>query len=288
MVTDPPPLYRFVAPDETVNVTRTNVLWEFFKYSLGVIVLILGVYFSAGFITDTLVPFASTETEEFLFDVFFEDEFQNPDPKAEPELATYEDYLQSLLDSIPKDDLPDYPYTVYLLKDDSKNALALPAGRIAITTGLIESLKSENALLFVIGHELGHIANRDHLRGLGRGLIAALFLAPVMSSDGSIVQMLQGIELSVSTHFSRADESHADQYGVNTLMKYYGHVGGATEFFTVLSNDKDSLKENALIHRYLSTHPLTTDRIQSLQKLIQAHNHPLAETKPIRPIKEKT
>ena len=51
-----------------------------------------------------------------------------------------------------------------------------------VSTGLLEQTASENELAFVVGHEIGHFRNRDHLRGLGRGVAFGLVLAALSTS----------------------------------------------------------------------------------------------------------
>ena len=46
-----------------------------------------------------------------------------------------------------------------------------------IYQGLLAQAESENELMMVLGHELGHFANRDHLRGLGRALLVQIAIA---------------------------------------------------------------------------------------------------------------
>ncbi|MDR1787029.1 MAG: M48 family metalloprotease [Treponema sp.] len=48
-------------------------------------------------------------------------------------------------------------YHVYLLKSDQINAFATPGGHIFLTTALVRSAQSEDALAAVIAHEIAHI-----------------------------------------------------------------------------------------------------------------------------------
>lgn len=52
--------------------------------------------------------------------------------------------------------------------------MALPGGRILLTKGLLEYLQTEYGLVFVLGHEVGHIVHRDHIRGIGRQIILVM------------------------------------------------------------------------------------------------------------------
>jgi Zn-dependent protease with chaperone function len=65
----------------------------------------------------------------------------------------------------------DMQYKIHIIPDPRINAMALPGGNIVVFSALIKETGSENELAFVLAHELGHFANRDHLRGLGRRLL---------------------------------------------------------------------------------------------------------------------
>ncbi len=43
-------------------------------------------------------------------------------------------------------------------------------GRITITDTLLSQAKNEEEILFILGHEMGHIQNRDVLRSLARSM----------------------------------------------------------------------------------------------------------------------
>jgi Zn-dependent protease with chaperone function len=88
-----------------------------------------------------------------------------------------------------------YPLQIEIKCDKSPNAYALPGGRILLTKGLFENIKSENGLMFVIGHEIGHVMNRDHMRGFGRSLIFALFnsMIGISADTDSGLEMMNNV-----------------------------------------------------------------------------------------------
>ncbi|MEP0779976.1 M48 family metalloprotease [Microcoleus sp. ZQ-A2] len=57
--------------------------------------------------------------------------------------------------------------------------LALPGDAIVIYADLVQQAKSQNELMMVLGHELGHFAHRDHWRGLGGAYLS--YRAPLPS-----------------------------------------------------------------------------------------------------------
>jgi Zn-dependent protease with chaperone function len=80
--------------------------------------------------------------------------------------------LQALVDRLQTQcaALP-YQITVHVQPSTAVNAAALPGGHMLVFSGLLTEMRSENELAFVLAHELGHYAHRDHLRGLGRALV---------------------------------------------------------------------------------------------------------------------
>jgi Zn-dependent protease with chaperone function len=146
------------------------------------------------------------------------------------------------------------------------NAFALPGGRVQLTRGLLENLKTENGLMFVMGHELGHIVHRDHLRGMGRQVIAALGAAVFGWNE---MGGLSAVNNLVMQAFSREQEAAADEFGMSVLQKIYGHSAGAEELFEILSSKEDKLIQALL--KFSSTHPGIQERITAI-RLSQSKN----------------
>jgi Zn-dependent protease with chaperone function len=139
------------------------------------------------------------------------------------------------------------------------NAMALPGGLIVVTQGLLDQVESENELAFVLGHELGHFKNRDHLRALGRGIVVSLFFAMITGNDvGGIGVTVADLTLK---GFSRGQESKADAFGLKIVNSEYGHVAEASRLFNRWQSEDVTLVKFVT---YLSTHPDTGDRISDI------------------------
>lgn len=149
-------------------------------------------------------------------------------------------------------------FTVVCSKDI--NAFALPGGRILLTSALLENLKSENGLVFVMGHEAGHILNRDHVRGLGRQLIFALGGSLLGFTDASSLAL---INTTIRRVYDRHQESHADNYGIELNKKVYGHTWGSDELFEILDKREGTFQR--AFSRIASTHPPSADRRAALK-----------------------
>ncbi len=142
------------------------------------------------------------------------------------------------------------------------NAFATLGGHVVLYQGLLEAVADENALAMVIAHEIAHVRHRHPIASVGRS--AALgFLLMVAGADsgGGFVQAAishGGVITMLS--FSRAQEAQADATALETLQRAYGHVAGADDFF------RRMLQQSARRQppRFLSSHPLTGERIEAL------------------------
>jgi predicted Zn-dependent protease len=63
--------------------------------------------------------------------------------------------------------------------------------------------------------------------------------------------------------FSRQHESRADAYALDIQNCVYGHVAGATDFFSHTAQ----LEQKRFIGHYLSTHPESSRRVMDMNKL---------------------
>lgn len=190
-----------------------------------------------------------------------------------------QDTLNQMLNRL-ETNLPPQPqkrdYQVLYVPNSTVNALAIPGDRIIIYSGLVEQVESENELMMILGHELGHFANRDHLRSLGRDLFFQVAIASIIgdaswvtSSAGSLVAALS------KAQYSRSQERQADEFGLTLLQQTYGHVAGATDFFARLSQQK------GVDLAFLSTHPAPGKRVAELKRLIEQRNYQSGERSPL-------
>jgi Zn-dependent protease with chaperone function len=158
-----------------------------------------------------------------------------------------------------------YSLRVGTVELDAPNAFALPGGQVLVTSALLEQAHSENELAFVLAHELGHVAGRDPLRALGRGLLVSLALAALGGAEGASVA---GSAAALGERgFSREQESAADRFALALVAAEYGHVAGASDFLRRLPDAEAD--ESAAAHAvgWLATHPRSSDRVSELEAL---------------------
>lgn len=194
--------------------------------------------------------------------------------------STDADILNQLLDrlesNLKNEKERDKNYRVLYLPDSTINALAIPGNAIVIYRGLLEKMESENELMMVLGHELGHFAHRDHLRNLGRVLLFKAAIAYFLGDVGGWGAIAaSGAEYISNAQYSQSQERQADEFGLELLNKTYGHVAGATDFFAKLS------LERGVNWAILSTHPAPRSRVEHLERLIKQENYQIKAKSPL-------
>jgi Zn-dependent protease with chaperone function len=253
---------RFVAKQakEGINVSDTHPLVEAGTLVTGLTAIFVLIALAIIFMIEVALYFVSAEDEANLFGDWLPEDLVTVAPNDHRLIET-----QLLVDRLAQH-WPDSPYTFRVEIDDSEiaNAMALPGGLIIVTQGLLDQVESENELAFVLGHELGHFKNRDHIRALGRGIVLAMFFAVVTDSDVAGI----GIKATDITlrGFSRRQETRADEFGLTVVNAEYGHVDQAWRLFERWDIDDNSFVD---LVTYLSTHPDTSDRIVDMKRYAQ-------------------
>lgn len=189
-----------------------------------------------------------------------------------PAQNTLNSLLDRLENNLPPEQTKNIDYRVLYIPEATVNALAVPGNTIIIYKGLLEQVESENELMMVLGHELGHFAGRDHLRGLGNALVWRLAIAYFFGDIGILQDAIATI---ANAQYSQSQEKQADQFGLTLLNKTYAQVAGATDFFIRLS------KEGNKGIAFLSTHPAPAQRVKELEELIEKQNYRIGETSPL-------
>ena len=188
--------------------------------------------------------------------------------------------LDRLLDRLEKNLDPSQKtkrnYQVLYVAKPTVNALAIPGNTIVLYQGLIKQAESENELMMVLGHELGHFARRDHLRGLGQSILLRVAIASFLGDSGRIDSLIGTAITNLSrSHYSQSQEKQADEFGLALLEKTYGYVAGATDFF-----ERIARKRSGDI-AFLSTHPAPKQRVKNLKKLIEQRNYKIGKRSPL-------
>jgi Zn-dependent protease with chaperone function len=252
--------YRPALPEHNDNISHDRPVREFLLLFSGVTGFLLAVFWILGWSVDLAMDYISPEVEEAIFSHDFA-WTSGPSEGREPKEAE----LQRLVDELRNCIQISYPLKVSLVESEDANAMALPGGRIVVLGGLLKKVRSENGLSFVLAHELAHFKNRDHLRGMGRGLVLTAVTAFLTGAGSDLTRMFSPATGLGLARYSQDRESLADATALRALACYYGHTGGATEFFEAMK-PLDEGKGQA-IGRYFASHPEAMRRIDNLNRL---------------------
>ncbi len=144
------------------------------------------------------------------------------------------------------------------------NAFALPGGYVIVTDELVELMQSDDKVMGVIAHELGHVKQRHSLRQIISGTLALSVAAAALSQDqlSKKVSDLVASRLFVST-YSRDQEREADRFASDLVVR----AGlSADTFAQSLQSLADyEIKKLGQVRgaSYTTSHPPTSERIEA-------------------------
>lgn len=160
--------------------------------------------------------------------------------------------------------VPESPYKfhVRIANTPEVNAFAAPGGYIVLYQGLVNRTKRPEQVAAVLAHEMQHVLQRHSLRGMMRGLSIYALLTLV---TGAPTESLIGFAGQLgSLHYQRGDESDSDRLGLDLLARAEIDPQAMVEMLEILETVQGSLPSGA---QYLSSHPLTRDRVAGVAEL---------------------
>ena len=171
---------------------------------------------------------------------------------------------------------------VVLINDPSLNAFVAGGQVVYLHSGLINEAGSANEVQGVIAHELGHITG-GHVISDGGGkaatgisilsLLLGVAAAAAGAGDAAMGVLMAGQQAALGKYlaFSRSQEASADAAGAQYLSAAGITGRGSISFFKRLQNMeyRYGYTRNADSEFY-STHPVTSDRITTLEDTYRA------------------
>jgi len=156
-----------------------------------------------------------------------------------------------------------------VVDSDIVNAYALPDGNIVVFTGILNSLQSTEELAGLLGHESSHVNNRHSMKMLCRNLSGYLFISAILGDANGVMAIIgDNVNSLNNLSFSRKFETEADTDGYHVLIKNNLNPEGMIKLFQRLKAE-----ETIDIPEFLSSHPVTDERIKEVQKLITSGKH---------------
>lgn len=172
-----------------------------------------------------------------------------------------------------------FPYRFYVVDAGEINAFALPGGYVYVNTGTILQSRNVSELAGVIGHEVGHVAERhvaqnyNRSRGVGIAHQVGVLTAGLIGGGAAAQAASLGGGLAGSAYlnaYGRDAEREADQFAVEVLPRAGYDPDGLVSFFETLRLETGGGGGLA----WLSSHPATDERIANTRAAIQAESLP--------------
>ena len=121
-----------------------------------------------------------------------------------------------------------FPFSFFLIKDDSINAAAFLGGRVKIHTGLFLYADNESELASVLAHEITHVTQRHIARYMEAqaqqtpltiaGMVGSIALAMINPTAGvAALQTTMGLQIQSAINYTRDNEYEADRIGMQLL-----------------------------------------------------------------------
>jgi predicted Zn-dependent protease len=170
-----------------------------------------------------------------------------------------------------------FPFHFYVIKDNTLNAFAAPAGHIFVFSGLIEAMESVDELAAVICHEIGHISARhlahriEQSKKIGLATLAGILAGMLLGGEaaGAIMTGSIAAGMQAQLHYSREDERQADQLSFKYMKPASFDPGGMISALQKI--EKGSWLGTGKVPAYLLTHPTGPERMANLETMLSRH-----------------
>jgi len=205
-------------------------------------------------------------------------EAERPD-KNDPEREEVQRYLDLVGSRLASRAHRRFPYKFHYIPMPSMvNAFALPGGHVYIGEGLLSLMDSEDELASVLGHEIEHI---DHYHCAERAQQeSALRKLPLSRLFGLPIELFEA-------GYSKNQELEADREGVRLAVESGYSASGAIRMLEAFESFYHEIRARAknpgqelaqtvseTLDGYFRTHPLTSERVDQIQKMIAEQRWP--------------
>ena len=162
-----------------------------------------------------------------------------------------------------------FNYAVYKAK--KIQAFSMPDGSIRIYSGLMD-LMNDGELMFVIGHEIGHVLSghslsRFKLMGFSKAIreVSNKFIR----SNYSSTNLDEFLEKLINAQYSQANEYEADDYGLAIVRQAGFDPSAAVSALRGLASV--SGYNYNVVQRAMASHPAPGDRARRIERRIYGY-----------------
>ncbi len=170
-----------------------------------------------------------------------------------------------------------FEYRFFVVKNNQFNAFAAPAGLVFFYSGLIETMRSENELLSVLAHEIGHVVSRHIAQRLDKGtkISAISLLLGIAGLALGVPGLSQGVLMgsmatgqAINLQFSREDEEQADRLSFGWMQKMQRNPVAMEDMLKMMRRTT-RYRMGGEVPQYLLTHPNPEARLGYVTSLLE-------------------
>ena len=186
-----------------------------------------------------------------------------------PETNAYTKRLRKLTKNL--DGVNEMPLNFKVYKNNEINAFACADGSVRVYTGIMDAM-TDDELLGVIGHEMGHVALHHTRKQMQREMLTSAALQGLAATGEKAAALTDSQfgalgQVILSAKYSRQMETEADDYGYCYLCE-----AGKNPWAMVKSFEKMQALENGTqaqqsgVANLFSSHPDTQSRIDHISQ----------------------
>lgn len=160
-------------------------------------------------------------------------------------------------------------FKVYLTNE--VNAFACADGSVRVYSGLMDVM-TDDEVLGVIGHEIGHVAHKDTKNAMKKALMNSAWIDALGATSETMANLTDSQlgaigEILLNSKFSRKQETNADDYGYDFLKSRGKNPWSmAMAFQKLLDLEKKGGSTANALTKMFSSHPSTPDRIKHIKQ----------------------
>lgn len=162
----------------------------------------------------------------------------------------------------------------HVVTEDQVNAFALPGGHIVVFTGILGKMDSADELAALLAHEATHVEERHSTRMMARSMAGYLFLSLLIGDVNAVVAVVaENANALRNLGYGRGLESEADAVGQERLLANGVDPHAMVKLLELLEREAMEMPEQLA---FLSSHPLTKERIEAARRKAEELGTPSA------------
>lgn len=163
------------------------------------------------------------------------------------------------------------------------NAFACADGSVRVFSSLMD-IMTDDELLGVIGHEVGHVAHKDSKKAFRTALLTSALKDGIAANGGKAAQLTESQlgdlgEALINANYSQQQERNADDYGYEFLKRAEKNPWAMALSFRRLKQlqEEAGAGKTSKLNQLFSTHPDLDARIKRMEERATAEGIALPE-----------